>query len=48
MLDTLEGEATLDRLYNGDQTAEWKAHLADLAGICTAKTESKMMEGGQQ
>ena len=46
MLDTLEGEATLDRLYNNDQTAEWKAHISDLAGMCTAKTDSKMMEEG--
>ena len=48
MLDTLEKEASLDRLYNNDQTADWKAHLSDLAGICTAQTEDKMTEGGQQ
>lgn len=48
MLDTLRGEATLDRLYSGDQTAEWKAHIGELAGTCTAKTESTLMEGGQQ
>jgi uncharacterized membrane protein len=48
MLDTLEGEATLDRLYNNDQTAEWKAHLSDLAGMCTAKTDGKLMEEGVQ
>ncbi|TPL56222.1 DUF1624 domain-containing protein [Mesorhizobium sp. B2-4-2] len=46
MLDTLEGEATLDRLYKNDQTAEWRAHLADLAGTCTAQTDSKMTEEG--
>jgi uncharacterized membrane protein len=46
MLDTLQGEATLDRLYGNDQTAEWKAHLAGLANTCTARTESTM--GGQQ
>ena len=48
MLDTLEKEASLDRLYNNDQTADWKAHLSDLAGMCTAQTEDKMTEGGQQ
>ena len=48
MLDTLQSEATFDRLYNGDQTPEFKAHLGELAGTCTAKTESSMMEGGQQ
>jgi uncharacterized membrane protein len=46
MLDTLAGEATLDRLYSGDQSSELKAHLADLASVCTAKTDSKMTEGG--
>ncbi|WP_137935378.1 DUF1624 domain-containing protein [Mesorhizobium comanense] len=46
MLDTLEGEASLDRLYNNsDQTAEWKAHLRDLVGMCTATTDIKMQEG---
>lgn len=48
MLDTLEGEATLDRLYNNDQTPEWKAHIGELAGACTAKTENTLTEGGQQ
>ncbi|CAN7666870.1 DUF1624 domain-containing protein [Mesorhizobium amorphae] len=48
MLDTLQSEATFDRLYNGDQTPEFKAHLGDLAGVCTAKTDSTLMEGGQQ
>ncbi|TIQ24113.1 MAG: DUF1624 domain-containing protein, partial [Mesorhizobium sp.] len=48
MLDTLEGEATLDRLYSNDQAAEWKAHLDELAGICTAKADSTLMEGGAQ
>lgn len=48
MLDAIEGEATLDRLYSSDQTAEWKSHLRGLAGTCTAKTEDKMMDGGTQ
>ncbi|MET2826237.1 DUF1624 domain-containing protein [Mesorhizobium shangrilense] len=48
MLDALESETTLDRLYSNDQTAEWKAHLGDLADTCTAKAEDKMMEGGAQ
>ncbi|MCZ8547916.1 DUF1624 domain-containing protein [Mesorhizobium qingshengii] len=46
MLDTLEGEASLDRLYNNnDQTAEWRAHLGDLVGMCTASTDIKMEKG---
>ncbi|ESY32434.1 DUF1624 domain-containing protein [Mesorhizobium sp. LNJC391B00] len=49
MLDTLQSEAAFDRLYNGDQTPEFKAHLGELASICTAKTEeSPMTQGGQQ
>ncbi|MER9723301.1 MULTISPECIES: DUF1624 domain-containing protein [unclassified Mesorhizobium] len=49
MLDTLQSEAAFDRLYNGDQTPEFKAHLGELAGICTARTEeSPMTQGGQQ
>jgi len=47
MLDTLQSEATFDQLYNGDQTPEFKAHITDLAGMCTAETDSKT-EGGQQ
>jgi uncharacterized membrane protein len=48
MLDTLAGEGSLARLYGNDQTAEWNEHLRDIAGICTAKTDSKMMDGGGQ
>jgi uncharacterized membrane protein len=48
MLDTLEREATLDRLYRNDQAAEWQAHLGELAGACTAKADSTLMEGGAQ
>jgi uncharacterized membrane protein len=46
MLDTLESEASLDRLFNNDQTAQWRGHLSDLAGMCTATTDDKMTEGG--
>jgi uncharacterized membrane protein len=48
MLTTIEGEATLDRLENNDQSAEFRAHLGDLAASCTAQTEDKMDEGGTQ
>ncbi|MER8833893.1 DUF1624 domain-containing protein [Mesorhizobium sp. M0045] len=40
MLDTLQGEASLDRLYSNDQSLEWKAHIGELAGTCTAQTEA--------
>jgi uncharacterized membrane protein len=46
VLDTMRGEATLDRLYSNDQTAPWRAHLRGLASTCTARTESTMMQGG--
>ncbi|RTM09267.1 MAG: DUF1624 domain-containing protein [Hyphomicrobiales bacterium] len=45
MLDTLEGEASLDRLYSNDQTPQWRAHLTDLVSMCTATTSIKMEEG---
>ncbi|QKD03316.1 DUF1624 domain-containing protein [Mesorhizobium loti] len=48
MLTTLQGEGSLDRLYNNDQTAEFRAHLGDLAASCTAQTEDKVDEGGTQ
>ncbi|TIP63289.1 MAG: DUF1624 domain-containing protein, partial [Mesorhizobium sp.] len=38
----------LDRLYRNDQAAEWQAHLDELAGACTAKADSTLMEGGAQ
>ncbi|WP_027051277.1 DUF1624 domain-containing protein [Mesorhizobium erdmanii] len=48
MLQTLQGEGSLDRLYNNDQTADFRAHLGDLAGSCTAQTDEKLDEGGTQ
>ena len=48
MLDTMRGEATLDRLYSNDQTVQWRTHLRGLANTCTAKTESTTMQGGTQ
>lgn len=39
MLDALAEDGTLDRLYGADQTPELKAHVGELAGACTAKTD---------
>ena len=47
MLGTLEGETSLDRLYNNDQTPQWRAHLSDLVGMCTATSTIKMEGGGK-
>jgi uncharacterized membrane protein len=40
MLDALQGEDTLGRLYAADQSPELKAHVTELAGMCTAKTDN--------
>lgn len=48
MLDTMRGEATLDRLYSNDQAPEWRTHLRRLASTCTVKTESTVGQGGTQ
>ncbi len=48
MLDSLQGEAGLDKLYGNDQTAEFKAHLSELASACTASTEDSLNQGGTQ
>ncbi|MGB3540676.1 MAG: DUF1624 domain-containing protein [Mesorhizobium sp.] len=47
MLDALEGEDTLDRLYAADQSPELKAHVTELAGMCTAKTDNAPTGGDQ-
>ena len=48
MLDAFQKEGTLDRLDRNDQSPEWTAHIGELVGTCTARTESTTMEGGQQ
>jgi uncharacterized membrane protein len=45
MLDALEGDGTLDRLYSADQSPESRAHVSELAGMCTAKTDSGLAGG---
>jgi uncharacterized membrane protein len=43
MLDTLESEGSLDRLYSGAPSAEFTTHIGEMANICTLKTESAEM-----
>ena len=45
MLDALGEDGTLDRLYGIDQSAELQAHVAELAGMCTASTDEAATEG---
>jgi uncharacterized membrane protein len=40
MLDALEVDGSLDKLSKGDQTADFKRHVGDLATQCTASTDS--------
>lgn len=47
MLDALEGEGLLDRLYAEDQSQELKSRVTELAGICTADTDNMPTEGQQ-
>lgn len=47
MLGALEGDATLDRLYAADRSPELKAHVTELAGMCTARTDNAQTGGNQ-
>lgn len=48
MLDALDSEGSLDRLYQQSQTEELRAHVRDLASTCTATTQDDATEGGTQ
>lgn len=45
MLDQLESEDALQRLYGNDQSPELKARVADLAAMCTASTDNVPVGG---
>lgn len=47
MLDALQGERMLDRLYT-EQSSDLSAHVSELAGMCTASSEEAGTEGGAQ
>jgi uncharacterized membrane protein len=40
MLDALKKDDSLDKLSKGDQTADFRRHVGDLAAQCTASTDS--------
>ena len=44
MLDTLEQENALDRIFAGDESAELRSRLESLAGLCTARTDNALLE----
>ena len=48
MLDALESEGSLDRLFGGGQSAALKAHVGELAASCTARTDAAMIGGETQ
>jgi uncharacterized membrane protein len=46
MLDALEQDDSLDRLFAGDQSAELRSRLEASADRCTVKTDNAILEGG--
>lgn len=45
MLDAMQGEDMLTRLDSGDQSPQLKAHVNELAGMCSAQTDNAATEG---
>lgn len=48
MLDALEGEGSLDKLFGADQSPEMQSHISELAGTCTARTDDGAIGGGME
>lgn len=48
MLGALQVDDNLDKLSKGDQTADFKRHVGDLAAQCTASTDRGISGGGVQ
>ena len=48
MLDELQKDDSLDRLYASDKSPELKAHVGDTAAMCSASTDSQTPMGGAQ
>jgi uncharacterized membrane protein len=46
VLDRLEQDNSLDRLFAGDQSAEMRSRLESFAGLCTVETDNGILEGG--
>jgi hypothetical protein len=45
MLDTLGGENALDSVFAGDQSAELRARIEEIANLCAAETDNAILEG---
>src|SRR5690606_23086066 len=48
MLDALSKDGTLERMSGGQQSPELRAHVTEMAGMCTAKTDDMVTGGGMQ
>ncbi|WP_378950288.1 DUF1624 domain-containing protein [Mesorhizobium sp. ANAO-SY3R2] len=48
MLDDLQKDNSLDRIYAGDKSTDLRAHIGDTAQMCTARTDGEMPMGGAQ
>jgi uncharacterized membrane protein len=45
MLDAIEGEGALDRIFKADQSPQLKARIGELAGMCTAEADNAPIGG---
>jgi uncharacterized membrane protein len=45
MLETLERENAIEGVFAGDQSAELRSRVEDVAGICTTETGNAILEG---
>ena len=48
MLDTLEKDGALDKVMQGDQTAEQSRRVGEIASGCTAQTDMSLMGGEEE
>jgi uncharacterized membrane protein len=47
MLETLQQENALEGVFAGDRSPDLRNRVADIAGICTMRTDESMLEGGE-
>lgn len=48
MLDELQKDDSLDRLFAADQSPELKTHVGDTADMCSRRTDNPTIDGGAQ
>ena len=46
MIGALERDNAMTGIYSGDESPELRARVEDIAGICTAQTDTEFLEGG--